>query len=68
MLFCCLLIYSKINFFKKKSFRVSNGLDPDQAEHFVGPDLGPASFIYTVWVKEAGLDLHCFQNRYKTLK
>ena len=48
--------------FKKNSFRVSNGLDPDQAGHFVGPDLGPASFIYTDWVKEAGLDLHCFQN------
>ena len=21
--------------------RVSNSLDPDQAQHFVGPDLGP---------------------------
>ena len=35
----------KINFFKKKSFRntirASNSLDPDQARHFVGPDLGP---------------------------
>ena len=31
--------------FSKKSFRntimVSNSLDPDQARHFVGPDLGP---------------------------
>ena len=23
------------------AFRVSNSLDPDQAQHFVGPDLGP---------------------------
>ena len=32
-------------FFSKNSFRntirVSNSLDPDQARHFVGPDLGP---------------------------
>ena len=31
--------------FQKRSFmntiRVSNSLDPDQAQHFVGPDLGP---------------------------
>ena len=31
--------------FSKNSFRytirVSNGLDPDQDQHFVGPDLGP---------------------------
>ena len=31
--------------FSKNSFRytirVSNSLDPDQAKHFVGPDLGP---------------------------
>ena len=24
-------------------FRVSNSLDPDQARHFVGPDVGPSS-------------------------
>ena len=45
MLFCCLLIFFKINFFSKNSFRntirVSNSSDPDQARHFVGPDLGP---------------------------
>ena len=33
-----------INFFNNKKFRntirVSNNLDPDQARHFVGPDLG----------------------------
>ena len=32
-------------FFQKKSFRntirVSNSSDPDQARHYVGPDLGP---------------------------
>ena len=36
--------FFKINFFKKKfrnTIRVSNSLDPDQARHFVGPDLGP---------------------------
>ena len=38
MNFCSLLI-----FFQKGSFRNtgSNSLDPDQARHFVGPDLGP---------------------------
>ena len=42
--FCRLLIFSK-SMFLKNSFRntnrVSNILDPDQAGHFVGPDLGP---------------------------
>ena len=38
--------FFKINFFQKISqenymgIRVSNGLDPDQDQHFVGPDLG----------------------------
>ena len=26
------------------NIRVSNSLDPDQARHFVGPDLGPKCF------------------------
>ena len=26
------------------NFRVSNSLDPDEAQHFVGPDLGPNCF------------------------
>ena len=33
----------KLTFFKKSfrnTIRVSNSLDPDQARHFVGPDLG----------------------------
>ena len=42
---CRLLIFFKIKFFKIKSLRntirVSNSLDPDQARHSVGPDLGP---------------------------
>ena len=42
---CCrLLTFFKINFSKKKFrniIRVSNGLDPDQDRHSVGPDLGP---------------------------
>ena len=45
MLFCCPLVYFKINILKKNSLgnniSVSNILDPDQAPHFVGPDLGP---------------------------
>ena len=45
LLFCCLLIFFKINFFGKNSFRntirVSNSLDPDQAQCFVRPDLNP---------------------------
>ena len=45
MLFCHLLIFFKINFFKKffQEYHqsVSNSLDPDQGQHFVGPDLGP---------------------------
>ena len=45
MLFCRLLTFFKINFFKKNSFRntiwVSNRLDPDQVRHFVGPDPVP---------------------------
>ena len=41
---CRLLTFFKINFFKKyfrNTIRVSNKLDPDQARHSVGPDLGP---------------------------
>ena len=47
MLFCHLLIFFKINFFKKSfrnTIRVSNSLDPDHARRFVGPDLGPNCF------------------------
>ena len=42
--FCRLLIFFKIKFLKnsfRTTIRVSNNLDPDQARHFVGPDLGP---------------------------
>ena len=41
--FCRLLIFLKIKFFKKNfgnNIRVSNSLDPDQAQNFVDPDLG----------------------------
>ena len=45
MLFCHKLFFSfKINFFEKffqELPSVSNSLNPDQARHFVGPDLGP---------------------------
>ena len=36
--------FFKINFLENcfsNNIRVSNTLDPDQARHFVGPDLGP---------------------------
>ena len=41
---CCLLTFFKINFSENsfsKTIRVSKGLDPEQDQHFVGPDLGP---------------------------
>ena len=45
IIFCRLLIFLKINFFKKNLLRnivtVKNSLDPDQARHYVAPDLGP---------------------------
>ena len=47
MLFCCLLLFFSKSTFSKNSFRntisVSNRLDPDQAQCFVSPDLGPIS-------------------------
>ena len=39
MLFWCLLIFFNITFFK--ILFQENSLDPDQARHFVGPDLDP---------------------------
>ena len=42
--FCRLLIFSKSTFLKnsfRNTIRVLNSLDPDQARHFAGPDLGP---------------------------
>ena len=45
MLFCRLLIFFPKSTFLKNSFRntirMSDSLDPDQAKHFVGPDLVP---------------------------
>ena len=44
MIFCRLLTFFKIIFFKnsfRNTIRLSNSLDPDQARHFVGLDLGP---------------------------
>ena len=44
MLFCGPLVFSKSVFFKnsvRNNLLVSNRLDPDQARHFVRPDLGP---------------------------
>ena len=39
-----IFIINFLNFFFKNSIRVSNGLDPDQEGHNVGPDLGPILF------------------------
>ena len=42
MFFCHLLIFFKSTFSKKSfrhTIRVQDSLDPDQAQHFVGPDL-----------------------------
>ena len=40
-----LIFFSKLKFIKKffqeYPQSVSNSLEPDQAQHFVGPDLGP---------------------------
>ena len=44
MFFCRLLFFSKLTFLKnsfRNTIRVANSLDPDQARHFVGPELGP---------------------------
>ena len=44
---CCLLTFSKLNFQKKKfrnTIGVSNGLDSEQYQCSVGPDLGPSCF------------------------
>ena len=45
--FCCLLIFFKIDIFKnyfRNTIKMSGSLDPDQARHYVGPDLGPNCF------------------------
>ena len=45
ILFCRLLIFFKINFFRKvlsgNTIRESNSLDPDRDRRFVGPVPGP---------------------------
>ena len=40
-LFDCAIFNSLNADFFSITIRVSNSLDPDQARHFVGPDLGP---------------------------
>ena len=47
--FLHLQIFFIIYIFKKSlrnAIRVSNSLDPDQARHFVGPDLGPNCLLW----------------------
>ena len=47
MLFLSSAEFFKINIFKnffRNTSRVSNSLDPDLAQHFVGPDLGTNCF------------------------
>ena len=44
-LFFVAFLFSKLTFSKnslRNNIRVSNRLDPDQAQHFCGPDLGPS--------------------------
>ena len=44
---CLLTFFSKSTFSKnpfRNTIRVPNSLDPDQARHYVGPDLGPICF------------------------
>ena len=38
--FCCLQFFFNNHLYKKNQ-SVSSSLDPDQARHFVGPDLSP---------------------------
>ena len=40
LLYCAIFNSLNAGFFFN-TIRVSNSLDPDQARHFVGPDLGP---------------------------
>ena len=43
LIFCCLLIFFKIKFFKtfiQEYYQSVNSLDPDQARYSVWPDLG----------------------------
>ena len=45
--FVVICLFSKLTFSKNtftNTIRVSKSLDPDQARHFVGPDLGPNCF------------------------
>ena len=42
--FVVCLFFSKSTFLKnsfRNTIRMANSLDPDQARHFIGPDLGP---------------------------
>ena len=56
--FSRLLIIFNIDFFKKKSSEMPpNGLDPDQARHFVGPDLGPNRLQNDQQTTAAGAEL-----------
>ena len=44
---CYCVVFFKINFLKysfRNTIRVSNSFDPDQAQHFVWPDLGTNCF------------------------
>ena len=60
MLFCCLLNFFAVNIYERffqGAIRVSNSSDPDQAQCFVGPDLGKnclhsyqQTFTYLLWV------------------
>ena len=58
--FCCQLLnsFSKSTFSKnsfRNTIRMSNGLDPDQDRHSVGPDLGPNCFANVVSRRQKSL-------------
>ena len=50
-------LFSK-NYFRD-TIRVSNSLDPDQAKHFVGPDLGPNCLQSYVQMTLVDKELKC---------
>ena len=47
--------FSKLTFSKnsfRNTIRINNFLDPDQGQHFVGPDLVPNCFVLFHWIQQ----------------
>ena len=71
MLLCRLLIVSKSTFLKNYSsntISVSNNLDPDQARHLVGPDLGSNSLHRLSTAILEGKELPCSLKLHKNAR